>query len=74
MLSPAAVDLNLRSLQTVTLNGKAISFPTRLFINNEFVESVSGKTFAAIDPATEQEICQLAEGTPKPNLLLFSNK
>lgn len=47
---------------TVTLNGKTISFPTRLFINNEFVESVSGKTFAAIDPATEQEICQLAEG------------
>jgi hypothetical protein len=74
VLSPAAVDLNLRTLQTVTLNGKAISFPTRLFINNEFVESVSGKTFAAIDPATEQEICQLAEGTPKPNLLLFSNK
>jgi hypothetical protein len=52
----------LRGVQTVTLNGKTITFPTRLFINNEFVASVSGKTFPAIDPSTEQEICQLAEG------------
>jgi aldehyde dehydrogenase (NAD+) len=40
-----------------------INFPTRLFINNEFVESASGKTFSAINPATEEEICQIAEGT-----------
>ena len=34
---------------------------TRLFINNEFVDSVSGKTFDTIDPATEQVICSVQE-------------
>jgi len=34
---------------------------TKLFIDNEFVDSVSGKTFATIDPATEEEICQVSE-------------
>ena len=35
---------------------------TKLFINNEFVDSASGKTFPTIDPATEQVICQISEG------------
>ena len=35
---------------------------TKLFIDNEWVDAVSGKTFATVDPATEQEICKLAEG------------
>ena len=35
---------------------------TKLFINNEFVESVSGNTFTTLDPTTEEEICQVAEG------------
>ena len=26
----------------------------QLFINNEFVDAVSGKTFATIDPSTEE--------------------
>ena len=34
---------------------------TRLFINNEFVPSVSGKTFPTINPATEEVICQVYE-------------
>ena len=34
----------------------------QLFINNEFVDAVSGKTFATIDPSTEEVICQVAEG------------
>jgi aldehyde dehydrogenase (NAD+) len=33
-----------------------------LFINGKFVDSVSGKTFAAINPATGETICQVAEG------------
>jgi len=33
----------------------------QLFINNEFVDSVSGKTFATIDPSDETEIAQIAE-------------
>lgn len=33
-----------------------------LFIGGKFVDSVSGKTFAAINPATGETICQCAEG------------
>jgi aldehyde dehydrogenase (NAD+) len=35
--------------------------PTKLLINNEWVDSSSGKTFATINPATGEEICQVAE-------------
>ena len=31
------------------------------FINNEFVDAVSGKTFPTIDPSDETEIAQIAE-------------
>ena len=34
---------------------------TRLFINNDFVNSVSGKTFRTINPANEQVICDVQE-------------
>ena len=34
---------------------------TRLFINNQFVDSLSGKTFPTVDPATEAVICQVQE-------------
>ena len=34
----------------------------QLFINNQFVDSVSGKTFPTIDPTNEEIICQVAEG------------
>jgi aldehyde dehydrogenase (NAD+) len=37
-------------------------FQTKLLINNEWVDSVSGKTFPTIDPATEQVITHVAEG------------
>ena len=33
---------------------------TQLFIDNEFVDSVSGKTFTTIDPATEEVICSVS--------------
>jgi hypothetical protein len=33
------------------------------FIDNEFVPSSSGKTFAVINPSTEEEFCRVAEGT-----------
>lgn len=35
---------------------------TKLFINNQFVDSKSGKTFATINPATGQKIIDVAEG------------
>merc|ERR1711935_1050216 len=35
---------------------------TQIFINNEWVNSVSGKTFTTINPATGEEICKVQEG------------
>ncbi|HAX78400.1 MAG TPA: betaine-aldehyde dehydrogenase [Cyanobacteria bacterium UBA11372] len=35
--------------------------PTQLLINNEWVNSVSGKRFPTINPATGEVICELAE-------------
>lgn len=36
--------------------------PAKCLINNEWVDSVSGKTFPTIDPTSEEVICQVAEG------------
>src|SRR5687767_2885706 len=33
-----------------------------MFINGKWVNSVSGKSFATLNPATGQPICQVAEG------------
>ncbi|QDT12294.1 aldehyde dehydrogenase family protein [Planctomycetes bacterium K23_9] len=35
---------------------------TECFIDGKWLPAVSGKTFASINPATEEEICQVAEG------------
>src|SRR5208337_2413991 len=35
--------------------------PTKLLINNRWVDSASGKTFSTVNPATGEEICQVAE-------------
>ncbi|KAL0013931.1 hypothetical protein SO802_001000 [Lithocarpus litseifolius] len=35
---------------------------TKLFINGEFVDSISGKTFETIDPRTGEAIARIAEG------------
>ncbi|KAG6422901.1 hypothetical protein SASPL_113283 [Salvia splendens] len=35
---------------------------TKLFINGEFVDSISGKTFDTIDPRSEEVIAKVAEG------------
>ena len=35
---------------------------TQLFIDNEFVDATSGRTFETIDPATEEVIAKVAEG------------
>ena len=34
----------------------------QLFIDNKFVDAVSGKTFPTIDPSNEEVICNVAEG------------
>ena len=45
-------------------------FFKQLFINNEYVDSISGKTFATINPVTEEKICDVAEGD-KVSLLKY---
>lgn len=35
---------------------------TGILIGDEFRPSVSGKTFATVNPATEEVICEVAEG------------
>ena len=37
------------------------STPKKLFINGEFVDSVSGKTFETFNPATEEKLADVAE-------------
>jgi len=54
-------------MATATANkARTVPAPTvkdqPLFIGGKFVDSVSGKTFAAINPATGQTLCQVAEG------------
>ncbi|KAI9744856.1 MAG: aldehyde dehydrogenase (NAD(P)(+)) ald5 [Claussenomyces sp. TS43310] len=39
--------------------------PTGLYINNEFVKGVDGKTFEVINPSTEKVICSVHEATEK---------
>src|SRR5277367_4378595 len=41
-------------------SGVAVS-ATKLLIDNRWIPSESGKTFATIDPSTGEEICQIAE-------------
>ena len=40
-----------------------LSRPRKMLINNRWVESVSGKTFAVFNPATGEEIARVAEGS-----------
>jgi aldehyde dehydrogenase (NAD+) len=46
-------------------DGKTVDIPTGLFINNEFVKGVEGKTFETINPTNEKTICSVHEATEK---------
>jgi aldehyde dehydrogenase (NAD+) len=47
---------------TITgLGGKKLKIQTKLLINGNWVDSVSGKTFATCDPSTGKQICKVAE-------------
>lgn len=45
-------------------NGRSITLPTGLFINNEFTKSSDSATITSIDPATETEICSVYAASP----------
>ena len=49
------------AVATSTLEAQVRPGPTKLLINNQWVESASGKTFPTVNPATGEEICQVAE-------------
>ncbi|OAL31611.1 hypothetical protein AYO20_08154 [Fonsecaea nubica] len=40
-------------------NGRKITLPTGLFINNEFVKASSGEKITSINPSDEKEICSV---------------
>ncbi|RSM04324.1 hypothetical protein CEP52_006916 [Fusarium oligoseptatum] len=48
--------------KTVNINGKQLSIPTGLFINNKFVKARGGKTFDVDDPTTGKKITTIQEG------------
>ncbi|KAK4387874.1 Aldehyde dehydrogenase family 2 member C4 [Sesamum angolense] len=48
-------------MEKATISIPEIKF-TKLFINGEFVHSISGKTFESIDPRTEEVIANVSEG------------
>ncbi|KAL0368724.1 UNVERIFIED_CONTAM: Aldehyde dehydrogenase family 2 member C4 [Sesamum calycinum] len=49
------------NVEKATISIPEIKF-TKLFINGEFVHSISGKTFESIDPRTEEVIANVSEG------------
>jgi len=53
------------SVQLETPHAGKYTQPTGLFINNEFVKGVDGKTFEVINPSTEEVICSVHEATEK---------
>jgi aldehyde dehydrogenase (NAD+) len=48
------------SAPSVPLRNEVTVGPTQLLINNRWVSSESGETFATINPSTGEEICQVA--------------
>ncbi|XP_014671092.1 PREDICTED: cytosolic 10-formyltetrahydrofolate dehydrogenase-like [Priapulus caudatus] len=45
------------------VNNMDVCFPHQLFINNEFVDSVSGRAYATINPSDESVICSIAKAS-----------
>lgn len=62
--SPASVVKkgNLATLAEVKIDDSPEIKYNQVFINNNFVDSVSGKTFPTVNPATGEKICDVAEG------------
>jgi aldehyde dehydrogenase (NAD+) len=46
---------------TAALESQVAVRATKLLINNQWVESASGKSFSTINPSTGLEICPVAE-------------
>jgi aldehyde dehydrogenase (NAD+) len=48
--------------QNLNINGRDVSIPTGLFINNEFCKSIGGNTFSVENPTTGKTIIDLQVG------------
>lgn len=59
------------TIVSITQNDKTYQVQTGLFINNQFVPSVSGKKFDTINPATGKVICSVYEGLNLYSFLFF---
>ncbi|XP_031551904.1 aldehyde dehydrogenase, mitochondrial-like [Actinia tenebrosa] len=60
---PSAIRLcRLSALAQEQVNDNPDIKYNQVFINNNFVDSVSGKTFPTINPSTGEKICDVAEG------------
>jgi len=55
----------MTSIQLKTPTSGEYTQPTGLFINNEWVKGVDGKTFEVINPTNEEVICSVHEATEK---------
>jgi len=53
---------NLATLAEVKIDDSPEIKYNQVFINNNFIDSVSGKTFPTVNPATGEKICDVAEG------------
>merc|ERR1712137_72737 len=62
---PQFVFTAMTSVKLTTPQTGEFEQPTGLFINNEFVKAVDGKTFDVINPSTEEVICSVQEATEK---------
>jgi hypothetical protein len=51
-----------RSFSTAKTAYPAFNGQTKLFINNKFVDAISGKTFETHNPATGEVITKVADG------------
>jgi len=58
-------EIEVDTVDVVARNGVQIQMPTQLFINGNFVNAQSGKTYETIDPATEKVICNVSFGGPE---------
>jgi aldehyde dehydrogenase (NAD+) len=53
---------NGKVIEVAAPNGVKCSIRTQCFINNQFVDAESGKTFETVNPATEEVIAHVASG------------
>eukprot|EP00058_Branchiostoma_floridae_P006746 XP_002592234.1 hypothetical protein BRAFLDRAFT_119616 [Branchiostoma floridae] len=62
-VTPTPVTLLLPAMSEMPdpIKNPEIQF-TKIFINNEYVDSVSGKTFPVYNPATEEKVADVQEG------------